>query len=281
MVAVMRSLIFLEYAFVVAFVCGALSPMCYAQKGAFNPNEGVRNAGMATPSPIDKMLALNNLLGKKVQWKQVAKAYKNYMDVDEYSDKNVVLPILMGMRMSDGVIAIQARDVEVLNAASSDIESMAERLGVNQGQLMRAKKVRSYANNNKWNRVFLELGFLQKDVMDTMAKDGNRDRRSILIAAGWIQGANIISEVVLKHYSADTSGLLREPLLVKQMTKDIGSLKEQSRNNPLIVDMLETLKKLQKNIDVPLNSGISEAKVKEINEITSQFTQRVLTNNRR
>ena len=49
----------------------------------------------------------------------------------------------------------------------------------------------------------------------------------------------------------------------------------------MIVDMLETLKKLQKNIDVPLNSGISEAKVKEINEITSQFTQRVLTNNRR
>jgi len=258
----------------------ALSPVSEAQKGAFDPNKGVRQAKMATPSPIDKMMALNMLLGKKVNWKQVAKSYKSYMDVDDFSDKSVMLPVLMGMRMSDGVIAIQARDIEVLNAASGDIESMAAKLGVGGGQLLRAKKVRSYANKNKWNRVFLELGFLQKDVMDTMAKEGNSDRRSILIAAGWIQGANIVSGVVQANYSQDTSGLLREPLLVKQMIKDIEKLKGEKRNDVVIVKMLGVLNQMAKIIDVPLNSGIPEDKIKEIYKITSLFSKDVLTNKR-
>jgi len=235
---------------------------------------------MATPSPIDKLIALNMMLGKKVNWKEVAKAYKKYMDVDDFSDKTVMLPMLMGMRMSDGVIAIQARDVEVLNATSSDIESMAKKLGVDAGQLLRAKKVRSYANKNKWNRVFLELGFLQKDVLDTMARGGNSDRRAILIASGWIQGANIVSGVVKANYSEGTSGLLREPLLVKQMIKDLGRLKEDKRNDVRIVEMLVVLNKMAKLIDVPLNSGIPEADVKVIHEITSQFSKGVLTNGR-
>ena len=218
------------------------------------------------------------ILKDKVNWKQVAKLYKSYFEVDSYSDKEIVLPMLMGMRMSDGVIAITARDVEVLNAAAGDIETMAAKLGVEAGQLQRAQRVKSYANKNKWNRVFLELGFLQKDVMDTMAKEGNSDRRSILIASGWIQGANIVSGVIKNNYSEETSSLLREPLLVKQMIKELENLKGEKSKNVMIVKMLGVLNKLVKIIDVPLNKGVPEEGVKEIHEITSQFTQYVLTN---
>lgn len=243
------------------------------KKGAFNPNEGVRDAGMVTPTPIDKMMAINNVLGKgKVNWKSVAKRYKNYMDVDSFSDKNVRIPILMGMRMSDGVLSIMARDVEVLNAAAGDIETMAAKLGVGKGQLQRANRVKSFANKNKWNRVFLELGFLQKDVMDTMAKEGNKDRRSLLIAAGWIQGAEMMSSVVMANYTADASALLREPLLVKQMIKEIEHLKADKRKDVSVVKMLSTLKELAILIDVPLNSPIPEENIKKINKISSQFT---------
>ncbi len=256
------------------------SAPCLAQKGAFDPNKGVRDAGMVTPTPVDKIIRIQMLLGKKVNWKQVSKAYKSYMDVDDYSDKKVMLPVLMGMRMSDGALSIMARDVEVLNATASDIETMAKRLEVGEGQLLRAKKVRSYANKNKWNRVFLELGFLQKDVMDTMAREGNSDRRAILISAGWIQGANMISRVIKDNYTEETSSLLREPLLVKQMIKDLGKLKKDKRNDVVVVKMLVVLNKLAKIIDVPLNASIPEEKVKEIYEITSQFSEFVLVNKR-
>ena len=35
-----------------------------AQKGAFDPNTGVKQAGMVTPTVIDKMIAVNMVLGK-------------------------------------------------------------------------------------------------------------------------------------------------------------------------------------------------------------------------
>lgn len=255
----------------VLFVGAAVS--AHAQKGAFDPHKGVKSVGMVTPTPIDKMMAINLVLGKgKVNWKSVAKRYGNYMDVDSYTDTNVKLPIMMGMRMSDGVLSIMARDVEVLNASAGDIESMAKKLGVGGGQLQRANQVKSFANKNKWNRVFLELGFLQKDVMDTMAKEGNRDRRSLLIAAGWIQGAEMMSSVILDNYSDEASSLLREPLLVKQMIKEIEQLKADKRKDVIVVKMLATLKDLVTCIDVPLHAPVPKDKVKKIHDISSQFT---------
>jgi len=257
------------------FISSAL--LCNAQKGAFDPNKGVKSVGMVTPTPIDKMMAINLVLGKnKVNWKSVATRYKDYMDVDSYSDTHVKLPVMLGMRMSDGVLSIMARDVGVLNAAAGDIESMAKKLGVGAGQLQRANRVKSFANNNKWNRVFLELGFLQKDVMDTMAKGGNRDRRSLLIAAGWIQGAEMMSSVIMANYSGDSSALLREPLLVKQMIKEIEGVKESKRKNVIVVKMLGVLKELAALVDVPLHAPISEEKIKKIHDISSQFSQFVL-----
>jgi len=246
-----------------------------------NPNDdGIRQAGMVTPTPLDKLIALNMHLGKKVNWKQVAKAYKSYMDVGDFKDENVMLPVLMGMRMSDGVIAVQARDVEVLNAAAADIEVIAKLLGVGDGQLMKAKKVRVFANKSQWNRVFMELGFLQNDVLGAMAKEGGSDRRAILLAAGWIQGVHIISGVVKENYSADTSGLLREPLLVRQMIKDLEVLRENKRKDVVVVEMLAVLKKLAVIIDVPINSGIAGDKIKEMHDLTSNFSELVLKEKR-
>jgi hypothetical protein len=166
----------------------------------------------------------------------------------------------------------------VLNAAAGDIEAMAEKLGVGKGQLQRASRVKSFANKNKWNRVFLELGFLQKDVMDTMAKEGNKGRRSLLIASGWIQGAEMMSAVILDNYSEEASGLLREPLLVKQMITEVEALKSDRRNDPAVVKMLAVLKELAALIDVPLNASIPEEKIQKIHKISSQFTKAMLEN---
>lgn len=254
----------------------------YAQKkGAFDPNEGVKQAGMVTPTVIDKMIAVNQVLGKgKVNWKAVGSNYANYMSRDDYKDKSVMLPVMMGLRMSDGVLSIMARDVELLNKAAADIEFMADKLGVGGTQLKRANRVKAYANRKDWNRVFLELGYLQKDIMATMAQEGNRDRRAILISAGWIEGAHMMSSVISRQYSKEASSLLREPLLVKQMLSDLDKLEAKKKSDPVVQDMVGVLKKLLVIIDVPLHSSIDKEKIEEMYKITSQFRQKVISNKR-
>jgi len=253
----------------------------HAQKAAFNPNEGVRQAGMVTPTVIDKMIAVNLVLGKgKVDWKSVGGNYANYMSRDDYQDKNVMLPVMMGLRMSDGVLSIMARDVELLNNSAADIEFMAGKLGVGGAELRRAARVKAFANKKDWNRVFLELGYLQKDIMATMAKEGNRDRRAILISAGWIEGAHMMSSVIKTEYSQDASALLREPLLVKQMISDLSKLDAQKKSDPVIIAMVAALNKLLGIVDVPLHASITKEKIEEMHKITSNFRQNVIANKR-
>lgn len=257
------------------------SSAAYAQKGAFDPNKGVKQAGMVTPTVIDKMIAVNMVLGKgKVNWKAVGSNYSNYMSRDDYNDKNVMLPVMMGLRMSDGVLSIMARDVELLNKAAADIEFMADKLGVGGSELKRAARVKAFANKKDWNRVFLELGYLQKDIMATMAKEGNKDRRAILISAGWIEGAHMMSSVIQRQYSKDASALLREPLLVKQMLSDLEKLDAKKKADPVVVEMVSVLKKLLAIIDVPLHASIAKEKIEEMHKITSQFRQKVIGNKR-
>lgn len=258
-----------------------LSGFVHAQKAAFNPNEGVKKAGMVTPTVIDKMIAVNMVLGKgKVDWKSVGGRYGNYMSRDDYQDKNVMLPAMMGLRMSDGVLSIMARDVELLNSAAADIEFMADKLGVGGSELKRAARVKAFANKKDWNRVFLELGYLQKDVMSTMAQEGNRDRRAILISSGWLEGAHMMSSVIKDQYSKDASSLLREPLLVKQMLSDLDKLNAQKKKDPVVVSMVSALKELLVIIDVPLNASIEKKNIEKMHNITSQFRKMVIENKR-
>ena len=253
---------------VLAGVAGC-SPLMGQGKAAFDPS-GARAGGLAPPTPIDKMIALDSVLGKNaVNWASVWNKYQLDVNPNDYSDADVSIPVLLGMRMSDGVLAIKARDAEKLNSVASDIEKLAEKLNVGQGELARAKKVRLYAGRNEWPRVFLELGYLQHDVLGTLKKDANADRRALLVAAGWLQGLNAISNVVNDQYSDASSGILREPLLVDALLADLNKLKPEKKNSKHAKLLIEELKKIKEWVNVPMRAPVPKTDVENIARIAS------------
>lgn len=250
--------------FIITLAIGAHQTAHSEEKANFDPS-GTRKGGLAPPTPIDKMIALDGLLGKNgVNWASVWT--KNQLDINpnDYSDVDVAIPVLLGMRMSDGVLAIKARDAEKLNEVASDIEKLAKKLKVSDAELARAKQVRLYAGRNEWPRVFLELGYLQHDVLSTLKKDANSDRRALLVAAGWLQGVNSISNVVNDQYSADASGLLREPLLIDALLDDLSSLKAEKKESAQAKALVEELKKIREWVNVPMRAPIPQADVTSI-----------------
>ncbi|NJM37267.1 MAG: hypothetical protein HC845_05005 [Akkermansiaceae bacterium] len=234
------------------------------EKDDFNPS-GARKGGLAPPTPIDKMIALDSVLGKDgVNWASVWTKYQLDINPNDYSDVDVAIPVLLGMRMSDGVLAIKARDAEKLNEVASDIEKLAKKLKVSDAELARAKQVRLFAGRNEWPRVFLELGYLQHDVLATLKKDANADRRALLIAAGWLQGVNSISNVVNDQYSTEASGLLREPLLIDALLDDLNTLKPDKKQSPQALALVEELTKIRQWVNVPMRAPIPQADVANI-----------------
>lgn len=237
------------------------------EKAPFDPNKA-EQAGIGMPTPYDKFLALDLELAKaKVNWKSLFSRFECDIEPDDYENLDVAVPAALGVRIADGVMAIKARDAEALNKAASDIEKLAEALGVSNQKMARAKKVRSSANNDRWLEVFMELGFLQLDIMNELTRNGPRG--DILIIAGWMQGARYTSAIVSENYTPSASNFLREPRLSEALMRMAEKLPAASKSHPIGVAIISSIPKMHKLMDIPRDGTISENGVKEIHELAT------------
>ncbi len=228
---------------------------------------------MIRPNPYDKFIALDAALGAgTVKWKEVMNRTEVNIDPDSVKDTKVAIPALLGFRICDGVMAIKARDAEKLNSCADQIEKLGKKLGVTDEDLRRAKMVRSFATRGEWGRVFLELGYLQQDIEAVLQRESGSGSkapvRKILYAAGWLQGARYTSNLVKDNYNERTGGLLREPLLVKELKADLDGA---GLPNVGIVKLIsEAMTDLEKLVTVELRKPLSKDSVEAMAKLTSQ-----------
>ncbi len=255
---------------------GKGAPQSENKAAPFDPKKAV-DAGLGMPSPYDKFLALDQVLGKKkIDWKAAFSKTAVDIAVDDITDKQVVLPVLLGVRISDGVMAIKARDAELLNRCASEIEAAAKKLGVAEGDLARAKAVRSTANAGEWLKVFMELGFLQQDIMKTLDREENKAQGSLVIIGGWVQGARYVSAVIKDNYTPETSNFLREPLLVKELVKKLDALPAGTKGSPLVVKMGASLREMGEIINIKVDGSITPDKVERVRALATEIVSSAL-----
>ena len=229
------------------------------------------------PTPIFKFIAMERVLGPIASddpnfWSSYFNKVQCDIDPDLYKDTEVAVPTVLGFRICDGVMAIKAHNVEKLNDCADDIEKLAGKMGVKDSELTRARKVRSYANKGEWNRVFLELGYLQRDIEASNA--GGVDSKRILYAAGWLQGARYYSTIVRDHYSPDLAGLLREPHFVRSLAEDLGKADSAITQSAIVQDLLGALATIASLVDVPINTALSRDQVEKMFECSTTTTRK-------
>jgi hypothetical protein len=246
-------------------------PVHAASEGdkAFSRDDNAPQAHVR-PNPYDKFIGLDSALGNKVRWGDTLAKVQVHIDPDQYSDKSVSIPILLGYRICDGVMAIKARDAEKLNSCASDIEKLARKMGVPDARMTRARMVRMYANRGEWPRVFLELAYLQVDIEATVQEIAGTDCKKILYAAGWLQGIRYTSTVVSENYNADASSLLREPRFVEELAQQLGEIDAKKKASPAIEELAGSLKSLRDLINVAKNAPIEQKNINEILSIASK-----------
>jgi hypothetical protein len=239
------------------------------EKAAYDPSKA-KDAGVGMPTPYDKFIALDQVLTKtKVNWQQTFRKVAVDIDPDAFTDKDVAVPMILGVRIADGVMAIKAKDAELLNKCASDIEKLAKKLGVSDADLGRARAVRAAANKGEWLKVFMELGFFQQDIMKKIDEPEHATHGTLLIVTGWMQGARYTTTVVDENYSAETSNLLREPLLAKALKEKIESLPANLQSSSLVAKLREVLPKIETILTIPLDGSISKENVEELNKLAT------------
>jgi hypothetical protein len=246
------------------------------EKAPFDPKKA-EDAGVGMPTPYDKFLALDAALtSSKVNWGQVFRKVAVDIDPDSFTDKDVVIPMVLGIRIADGVMAIKALDAEMLNKCAADIEKLAKKLNIADSELGRARAVRAAANKGEWLKVFMELGFFQQDIMKKIEDKERSDRGTLLIVCGWMQGARYTTTVVGENYSPAVSNILREPLLAKALKEKVEKLSDKSKSAPAVAKLREVLPKVESILTIPLDGTISKENVAEINRLSTEVVKAAL-----
>jgi hypothetical protein len=251
------------------FALATLNPAT-AQKAAFNVAEA-QNAPLGLPSPMDKFLALDIALGEgAVKWSDVLKELSVNADLRKLTVESDV-SMALGVRIADGVMAVKARDANALNDCASDIEALAKKLQVTDEELDRAKKARALANKGQWLMVFWELGCLQVDIMRSLNKKGNERRRTLIITAGWMQGAHYAAYVIDKRYTPALSNCLREPMLVKAMQEELAQLPAATKAAKRPEQLAKALAEIHGIVNIPLDGAIPRDQVARMNSLLSEL----------
>lgn len=217
------------------------------------------------PSPFDAFIALEkvNASGTPVDWEEIMDTHVAAVDVSQYNGM-VPVCLMLGVKISDGLIAIKSQDAAALNDISKAIETLAKKIDVGSEQLKRAEQVREEATNGDWLGVFLSLGELQEDIIRALSEENRKDQRALILSAGWLQGANYAAAAIEKNYSPEASGLLREPDLVGQLVADLEGTSDSVKSSPLVQSMLTELPTIKQTVSIPLNGTLEAAQVAEI-----------------
>jgi len=246
------------------------------EKAPFDPKKA-EDAGVGMPTPYDKFLALDQALtNSKVNWGQVFRKVAVDIDPDSFTDKEVVIPMVLGIRIADGVMAIKALDAEMLNKCAADIEKLAKKLNIADSELGRARAVRAAANKGEWLKVFMELGFFQQDIMKKIEDKEHSNRGTLLIVCGWMQGARYTTTVIGENYTPALSNILREPLLARALKEKVEKLAGPAKDAPTVAKLREVLPKVESMLTIPLEGTISKENVAEINRLATEVVKAAL-----
>lgn len=263
--------------FKVASLCVFLSLLSSAdyapaadEKASFDRTKA-KDGGLGMPTPYDKFLALDAALAKgKIDWGKAYRSNSKDVDPDAFKDADVAIPMALGVRIADGVMAVKAKDAELLNECATDIERLAKKMGIADGELSRARAVRTAANKGAWLQVFLELGFFQQDIMKRIENENNPTRGTLLIISGWMQGAHYTTGLVLDNYTPELSNILREPMLAKALQAKLETLPAGSKDKPAVATLRKVLPGIVGILDIPTTGTISKEKVSELRALTGE-----------
>lgn len=264
-----------------AIACGTPTFAEDAQPKAVFDKEKSQSAGLGMPSPLDKFLAIDIVLKGKVNWKKAYTENSEKLDPDKFTDKEVGIPLALGIRIADGVMAVKAHDAELLNQCANDIEKLAKQMGIADSELRRARDVREAANRGEWLRVFMDLAFFQQDIMRLIRTGDNQTKGTLLIVAGWMQGARYTSRLITENYSPDLSNILREPLLAKALLDEVKALPAALQKDPRVARLREeALPAVYSIVNVKATEPIAKQRVADLEKIATQIVKGAVQKNK-
>jgi len=183
--------------------------------------------------------------------------------------------MLFGLVVSEGFIAVQARDKEGVRRIGRDVLKLAGSLGVADEVEEHANSIVTGAGRDQWEAVRRELDRTRQTVVNKMKELRDDELVALVSLGGWLGGTEALASVLERDYSPEGSDLLNQPELVKRLKSDFNELPKRARRGKLFTRISRTLEQLETLMRSDESGAISHGKVNEISLATSGLVEAI------
>jgi hypothetical protein len=157
--------------------------------------------------------------------------------------------LLLGVKVTDGVIASYAKDNQTVGRIAPMVMRMAEVMGADKEDLDEALTISKSLLSGQVFEVVNKLNTLAVMVQGHMEDGTAQDKglANLIAIAGYFQGLRTTAYVLSddKNYSADRSGVFRQENTLKGIAARIAALPADLKALPAVVTMSEQIPVLQ------------------------------------
>jgi hypothetical protein len=222
---------------------------------------------VVVPLPNEIFGALNKL--GAVNWKEHVRSDKG----TNFTERPRIA-LLLGTVIADGFVAVQAEDAPAVKDIGQRVLALAKGIGVGNSITPHAKAIIEAADKRNWEGVRQELDRTQNSVQQAMNEVHDEKLSQLVSLGGWLRGTEVLTSVVIKHFSVDGAELLHQPDLLSYFQTRLQGMPEFKI--PILHEIEDALVQVKPLIDVG-NARIPQESVKKINEITTRLGNGIVT----
>ncbi len=186
-----------------------------------------------------------------------------------YSDRAQAALNLGGL-IADGYVAVEAQDGQQVKNLGRDILALAKNARRQPGNPGPAREASSSSlTTTTGTRSSEELEATQNEVKQDMDALHDEELVTLLSLGGWIRGTQVVSDVVLKNFSQQTSCILRQPALVGYLRAKLDKLSPRAKDSPLVKQVNAGLVDLAQLVSFPLGITPTKEQVQALHDKSS------------
>lgn len=157
----------------------------------------------------------------------------------------VQVALLLGVVVSEGFVAMEAKDSTELRDLSNSVRALARGLGVEQAALRRSRSITEAAERGDWVAARKEWDGVLSDFEQGMIDLKSEPISQLVSLGGWLRGTEALCALLLQDYAPERAQLLRQPAMIAHLEKQLLEMPPEIRSSPMVAKMAEGMQKIR------------------------------------
>ena len=165
---------------------------------------------------------------------------------------------------------MEAQDsIEVKNVGNT-VLALARALGVEERALRRSRSIMERADKKKWAAARKEWDRMLSDLEKGMIELRSERLSQLVSLGGWLRGTEALCALVLQNYSPERAELLRQPVLLGYLDKQVVGMSRESLPRPIVTKMLQGIRRIRALVEDG-DRPLTKKTVREIDRICEEL----------